>query len=44
MEFERKERIAAEKLAQFELRRKQEALETQKQAELKAQKMIEVAQ
>lgn len=43
MELERKERHAQEKLQMFEQRRKQEAAETQRQAELKAEKMSEVA-
>jgi hypothetical protein len=36
MEFERKEKAAQGKLGQFEMRRKQEAFETHRQAEIKA--------
>lgn len=43
-EFERKDQLAKLKLEQFEQRRMQEAAEMKRQAELKAQKMVEVAQ
>lgn len=42
-EFERKDKYAAEKMAQFEQRRIEEIAEVKRQAELKALKMSEVA-